>query len=413
MTAVASSAATPVERDLPDVRRLAQAVAELVQIPSVHPLHAGPRSRAAGPDGEGALAMHLVDALHRVGASEVVTDEVEPGRPNVYAFVPGRTDRLVVVDVHTDTVSVEHMTDPPFDGRIADGHVWGRGALDTKATLGVLLTLLDDWRAAGLRPEPTLLVVATVGEEAGGLLGATRFRAWAQERGLDVDQVLVAEPTGFAPVHGLRSLVLAEVTTHGVAAHSAQPELGENAIDAMAPVLAAFAGEAARLRAASGSTALGAGSLAVTGIAGGVGTNIVPDRCTLTVSRRIVPGERPADVLDGLRRLAEDAAPGACTVRSLLPDAPDGQPGWPAFHQDPDGPLVTLLADLCGTAPAAAPFGANALRYSGLAREVVVLGPGSIDHAHQPTERVALDDLGRTAAVLRAWLRPGPTGGTA
>lgn len=406
MTALASSATEH------DVLRMAQAVSDLVRVPSVNPLHAGPRSREAGPAGEGAIAQRLVADLHRAGASEVVTDEVAAGRPNVYAFFPGRTERLVAVDVHTDTVSVEHMTDPPFDGRIEDGHVWGRGALDSKATLGVLLTVLDDWRTAGLRPEPTLLVAATVSEEAGGLLGATRFLSWAQGRGLDLDQVLVAEPTGFAPVHGLRSLVLAEVTTHGVAAHSAQPELGENAIEAMAPVLAALAEEAARLRSATGSTALGAGSLAVTGIAGGVGANIVPDRCSITVSRRIVPGERPDDVLDRLRSIAEDASPGPCTVRSLLPGAPDGQPGWPAFHQDPGGALVTLLAELCGTAPAVAPFGANALRYSGLAREVVVFGPGSIDHAHQPTERVALDDLGRTAAVLSAWLRPGPTGRT-
>lgn len=406
MTALAASATEH------DVLRMARAVSDLVRVPSVNPLHAGPRSRGAGPAGEAAIAQRLVAELHRVGADEVVTDEVEAGRPNVYAFFPGRTGRLVVIDVHTDTVSVEHMTDPPFDGRIEAGHVWGRGALDSKATLGVLLTVLEDWKAAGLRPEPTLLVAATVGEEAGGLLGATRFRSWVQERGLDLDQVLVAEPTGFAPVHGLRSLVLAEVTTHGAAAHSAQPELGENAIDAMAPVLAALAAEAARLRSTTGSTALGAGSLAVTGIAGGVGGNVVPDRCSVTVSRRIVPGERPADVLGHLRSIAEDASPGPCTVRSLLPDAPDGQPGWPAFLQDPGGALVMLLARLCGTAPAVAPFGANALRYHGLAREVVVFGPGSIEHAHQPTERVALDDLGRTAAVLSAWLRPGPAGGT-
>ena len=103
-------------------------------------------------------------------------DEVLDGRPNVYGWFPGRSDRLVVIDVHTDTVTVEHMTDPPFDGRIEDGHVWGRGALDTKASMGVIMALLEVWQAAGHRPDPNLLVVGSMSEESGGLLGAGRFR---------------------------------------------------------------------------------------------------------------------------------------------------------------------------------------------------------------------------------------------
>ncbi|MEK8227353.1 hypothetical protein NKG05_16545 [Oerskovia sp. M15] len=90
------------------------------------PVARGTAGEEAGPVGEAEFARSLVDDLHRVGAIEVVMDEVEADRSNVYALFPGRTERLVTVDVHTDTVSVEHMTDPPFDGRIEAGHVWGR-----------------------------------------------------------------------------------------------------------------------------------------------------------------------------------------------------------------------------------------------------------------------------------------------
>ncbi|MFC4033330.1 M20 family metallopeptidase [Streptomyces polygonati] len=403
-----TSAARLAESTTPDTEaaRLARAVSRLVQVPSVNPFHAGPRAEQAGPVGEAVIARTLAEDLRRCGAAEVFTEEVEPGRPNVYAFFPGRTERLVVVDVHTDTVSVEHMTDPPFDGRVESGRVWGRGALDSKATLGVLLTLLEEWQRQGLRPEATLLVTATAGEEAGGLLGATRFRSWAMERGLVIDQILVAEPTGFRPVHGLRSLVLAEVTTHGAAAHSAQPELGDNAIEAMAPVIAAFVQENARLREMAAATELGCGTVSVTQVDGGSGSNIIPDRCSITVGRRIVPGENPAEVLDRLRTLAQSASRLPCAVRSLLPEAPDGGPAWPAFYQAPDSALVQRLAEICGTVPGVAPYGANALRYSGLAHEVVVFGPGSIDDAHQATENVAVADLVRMADALRAWLLP-------
>ena len=110
---------------------LAGWVSRLVQIPSVNPLHAGPNS---GVVGEQALAFALVDWFEELGASEVILDEVYEERPNIYAFFPGRSDRVVAIDVHLDTVTVENMVEPPFDGRIEDGHVWGRGSLDTKAS---------------------------------------------------------------------------------------------------------------------------------------------------------------------------------------------------------------------------------------------------------------------------------------
>lgn len=387
-------------------RTLAESVAELVRIPSINPLHAGPRAEEHAAIGEGAIALRLAHRFDMCGAVDVVLDEVLPGRPNVYGRFSGRSDRLVVVDVHTDTVTVENMTDPPFDGRIEGGGVWGRGALDSKATLGVLLALLDAWHREGLRPDPTLLVVGSIGEEAGGLLGATRFRPWVQQRGLRIDQILVAEPTEFRPVHGLKSLVLAEVTTRGTAAHSARPDLGRNAIEAMAPVIAAFVEEHERLQALPAATELGCGTLSVTQVTGGTGGNVIPDRCAISVGRRTVPGEDPTEVLERMAAIARAACPLPCEVTSLLPAGPDGRPGSPAFYQRPDTGLVQFLARAAGTGPTVAPFGANALRYSGLADELVVFGPGSIEHAHQATERIAVADLVRLARILTCWLCP-------
>ncbi|MFI5491525.1 M20 family metallopeptidase [Actinoplanes sp. NPDC051859] len=389
-----------------DVAALVDAVAELVRIPSVNPLHSGPRAERHGPIGEGALAHRLAERFTDCGAADVVLDEVAPGRPNVYGRFRGRTERLVVVDVHTDTVTVEHMTDPPFDGRVEDGHLYGRGALDSKATLGVLLHLLAAWSRAGLRPEPDLLLVGSVAEEAGGLLGATRFRPWVEQQGLRIDHLVVAEPTEFRPVHGLKGLVLAEVTAHGTAAHSARPDLGVNAIEAIAPVVAAFTAEHRRLQSLPPATELGTGTVSVTQISGGTGGNVIPDRCTMAVGRRIVPGEDPADVLDQLAAIARAACPVPCEITSLIPPAPDGKPGSPAFYQRSDAGLVQFLARTAGTTPTVAPFGANALRYSGLARETVIFGPGSITQAHQATERVAVADLARLADILGAWLAP-------
>ena len=386
--------------------QLANSVAALVRIPSVNPLHAGPVSDSHGSDGERAIAEHLADRFDGLGAEEVVLDEVLDGRPNVYGIFPGRSDRLVVLDVHTDTVTVEHMTDPPFDGRIEDGHVWGRGALDTKASLGVITALLDRWHRDGRRPDPTLLVVGSISEEAGGLIGARHFRPWADGRGLEVDQLIVSEPTKLSPIHGHKGGAALRITALGESAHSSLPHLGKNAIEAMAPVIAALRAEHERLQTLTPTTELGNGTLAVTMIDGGTGGNVIPASCTIVAGRRIVPGEDPQQVYDDLAALAAASCPLPTHVESALEPGPDGRVGSEAFYQPADTPLVCDLASWAGTAPSVAPFGTNALRYSGFANETVVFGPGSIDDAHQATECVAIADLVTTAEVMTRWLAP-------
>lgn len=386
--------------------RLAESVAELVRIPSVNPLHAGPVSHAHGSVGEGAIAQHLADRFDALGADEVVLHDIVDGRPNVYGIFAGRTERLVVLDVHTDTVTVEHMTDPPFDGRIEDGRVWGRGALDTKASLGVITALLESWQQQRIRPEPTLLVVGSIAEEAGGLIGASHFRPWADDRGLEIDQLIVAEPTRLAPIHGHKGGAALRITALGTSAHSALPHLGHNAIEAMAPVIMAMQQEHERLQTLQPTTELGNGTLSVTMIEGGTGGNVIPASCTIVVGRRIVPDEDAQAVFDELAAIATEACPLPVNIESALEPGPDGSTGTPAFYQSADTRLVDDLAAWAGTAPTVAPFGTNALRYSGFAREMAVFGPGSIDDAHQATESVAIDDLARTAEVLTRWLDP-------
>ena len=175
-------------------QRRATLLGELVAINSVNPLQAGERS---GPGGEATLATRVAEQAADLGA-EVELDEVEPGRLNVMARFEGTTDRVVGVDVHLDTVGVEHMTDDPFDGRIEGGRVFGRGAVDTKATLAVLLNVLTEAAAAGQRPGPTLYLIGTVGEEAGGLRGAHR------PPGVDRRARDPVPPTGGGRAHPVR-----------------------------------------------------------------------------------------------------------------------------------------------------------------------------------------------------------------
>lgn len=377
-----------------DTEHLASWVSRLVRIPSVNPLHDGPR---AGVAGEQRLAESLAGFFTDLDADQVELHEIEPGRPNVYGVWEGGTDRWLVLDAHTDTVSVEHCIGDPFDGRVAQGRVWGRGAVDTKASMGVMLAVLEQARQQGARPADNVVLVGSISEEAGGLLGAIGFREWAEARGLRPDEVIVAEPTMCAPIYGHKGGVAMEVEVLGEAAHSSTPHLGRNAITAAAQLILSLDAEHRRLAMATPTTAVGNGTLSVTLISGGTGGNVIPDRCTLTVGRRIVPGEDSDVVGEQLKALIERACPLPVTVTRL-------SAGSGAFYQSPDSELVQNLAAWSGTTAEVAPYGTNALKYVDFAEQLVVYGPGSIDHAHKAEEWVELSELATCATVYRRWL---------
>lgn len=367
----------------------AEWLSRLVQIPSVTPVQA----RAGDPNaGEARISAAIVKWFERLGA-DVAIDEVLPGRPNVYGLWPGKSDRWLAVDVHVDTVGVEQMTDAPFSGDIREGRVWGRGAVDTKASLGVILALIELMQMKGQEPRHGLLVGATVDEEFGAT-GAPAFASWIAEQEIEVAQMLVAEPTGCVPVTGHRGVARFELEFQGEAAHSSQPHRGRNAIVAAARTILAFADEHERLQQLPPAH-VGRPTLTPTIIHGGSGNNVVPDRCKLFIDRRVVDGEEPTEVINRLYAMAQSAA--------QLPVTMTRQLEIHAFYQPSDSTWVKNLAAWSGYAPQHAPYGTNAWAYRKLGCETVVIGPGSIDQAHGASEWVELSELEKIAHIYSKW----------
>jgi acetylornithine deacetylase/succinyl-diaminopimelate desuccinylase-like protein len=250
---------------------------------------------------------------------EVQTHEVLPNRPNIYGLWRGQSDRWLAVDIHMDTVGVEQMLDDPFSGLIQDGRVYGRGAVDTKASLAVVLALLEAMHQVGQAPPTNLFIAATMDEEMRGQ-GALAFAEWVRRQGLPLDQLAVAEPTLCGPVYGHKGALRASFEVQGKSTHSSQPELGQNAITAAARLILALDQEHQRLQSLSPSPfkgedrggGLGPPKLTVTIIHGGIGENVVPESCQLFIDRRIVDGEKSSDVAAAL------VGPGAdsCALRN-------------------------------------------------------------------------------------------------
>ncbi|WP_419915451.1 M20 family metallopeptidase [Candidatus Poriferisodalis sp.] len=374
---------------------IAELLSEMVRIPSVNPLHHGPRS---GTIAEADMANWVAERAAALGA-EVELHEIEPGRPNVYARFTGRTERMLAIDVHLDTVGVEHMEGDPFEGRISEGRVWGRGSVDTKATMAVVLAVLAEMTAAGQQPMCTVELVGTISEEGGGLAGASAYRDRLLERNERREQIVVAEPTMCAPVYGHKGGLGLEVLVEGRAAHSSKPHLGINALSAGARIVAAVDIEQERLSSQPQVGALGAGTVSVNEMGGGRARNIIPDHCELYVGRRIADDE---DYERESARLTELIRAAALPARVKVQLA-NGF-GSNAFFQAPGCDLIAAMAEMSGHSPAVADFGTNALRYGEVADQIVVFGPGSIDQAHQAIEWVEIAELERAADVYRQLL---------
>lgn len=369
--------------------RSATWLSHLVQIPSVTPIQAG---ACAGEPGEASIAAAIAQWFKRLGG-DVAIDEVLPGRPNVYGLWPGESDAWFAVDIHVDTVGVEQMTDEPFSGDISEGRVWGRGAVDTKASLGVILALIEHFQLTHQLPRANLLIGATVDEEFGAT-GAPAFAAWIAEQGIDVTQIVVAEPTRCVPVVGHRGVARFELTFIGEATHSSQPDLGRNAIVAAARTVVAYADEHQRLQTLPPAN-VGHGTLTSTIIGGGSGNNVVPDRCTLFIDRRVVDGEEPEIVINDLYRMAQQ--------HGNLPVELTRQLEIHAFHQPSNSAWIQQLAEWSGSAPQLAPYGTNAWAYRNLPCETVVIGPGSVDQAHGAREWVEVAELEKIGQIYANW----------
>jgi acetylornithine deacetylase/succinyl-diaminopimelate desuccinylase-like protein len=366
----------------------------LVQIPSVNPAHAGPTAQTTG---EGALVTVLAQIFRDLDADEIVYDPVLPKRDNIYAIWHGTDPAVALLDVHLDTVGVEQMTIDPFGGDVRDGRVYGRGAVDTKASLAVALAVIEAQVRSGASFAQTIMIACTVDEEELGS-GAIALAAWLRRRKLHPKTMIVAEPTECRPVYGHTGLVRLWVHTHGVAVHTSQPDRGRNAIAAMLPIVNAYIAEHQRLQ-TTAPAALGHGALTVSLIDGGRGMNIVPDACRIGIDRRVVDGESAADVQRHLEALAAEASDDRATFTFVT--------SAEAFYQDPTHPWVTELCAFHQTSPATAPYGTNAFAYGDIPECCVVYGPGSIAQAHTEDEWVSLAELNRAAAWYRHWWRVG------
>jgi acetylornithine deacetylase len=380
--------------DREELRKLA---AELVAIPSVNPLD--------GPIGDGRGEAELaafIAALLRDAGVECELKEALPGRPNVVARLAGQSDEAIWFDAHADTVGVEGMAFPPFEGRVEGDRLRGRGAADNKGSVAAMMAALIDVSRSGEKPPATIVFTATADEEytMRGLLSLL-------EGGMTAKAAMVGEPSALEIIVAHKGVARFKVSTSGKAVHSSRPEEGVNAIYRMGKVVNALEQYAKGGVGRERHPLLGKATLSVGVIRGGEYVNVVPDRCEVDIDRRLLPGEDArkavADVRDYLANALEEEVGLKVSAPALV---------VPGMSIASETGLVQAVAAAVREVTGKAPLGgmqgathAGQLVKAGI--PAIVFGPGPAGQSHTATEELDLNQLEQAAEVYERVMRTG------
>jgi putative selenium metabolism hydrolase len=354
------------------------------------------------PGEEGDVARLVRGEMQALGYDDTWIDEVG----NVVGLIRGTGGgRSLMLNTHLDHVDAGDVAGwrfPPYEARIADGVVWGRGAVDIKGPTAAQVYGAALPKAAGATLPGDLYVVGVVQEEVGGL-GSLELA-----RTLPTDRAVIGEPTGNELRRGHRGRIELVVRITGRAGHASAPERGINPHFSLAGFLT-------RLRdlATVADPFLGPETFAPTLLfTDQVSSNVIPGEIRLHVDWRTVPQRGIEDVRSEVARLLDAALLDGATAEVHLKELHlrtytgverDVPAAFPSFVLRDDDPMLAAARSALETAfGQSVPVGRWSLATDGghlFAAGVPCLGfgPGDERLAHTNQEHVAVGDLSKAA----------------
>ena len=252
----------------------------LIRCPSVTPAEGGALTAL------GLMLEPLGFAVERVTAREDGTPDIE----NLYARLGEGGPHLMFAG-HTDVVPIGDeaaWTHPPFAADIADGVLFGRGAVDMKGGIACFVAAIARHIEKNGAPEGSVSFLITGDEEGPAINGTTKLLLWAAEKGERWDACLVGEPTnpdtlGDMIKIGRRGSLSGRITVHGVQGHAAYPHLADNPVRGLLQLA-----DALLYPAFDGGTAdFQPSNLEITSIdVGNPATNVIPAKATAVFNIR-------------------------------------------------------------------------------------------------------------------------------
>ncbi|WP_160153027.1 succinyl-diaminopimelate desuccinylase [Microbulbifer sp. ALW1] len=229
------------------------------------------------PEDAGCMEL-MLERLEKIGFK---TEHLRFGDTDNFWSVRGEEGPLFAFAGHTDVVPTgpeANWQHPPFEPKIVDGMLYGRGAADMKGSLAAMVVACEEFVAAHPDHKGRIAFLITSDEEGPAKHGTVKVVEWLEERNEKITWCLVGEPSsttlaGDVIKNGRRGSLGLELTVFGIQGHVAYPHLAENPVHKLAPALAELAAEEWD----QGNDFFPATSFQVSNINGGTGaTNVIP-----------------------------------------------------------------------------------------------------------------------------------------
>lgn len=334
------------------------------------------------PGNEDKVSKMLADRCESVGIPYQIT-EVEPGRSNFEIRLKGEIPGKLVFCGHMDTVlpGEQPWTYSPFSGEIVGDKLYGRGASDMKSGLAAMYLAVESLFMEGKKLHKELVFLATAGEE----VDSCGARKYLEKQSMEnVEALVIGEPTNEKVAVGHKGALWIEIVTIGKTAHGSMPDMGINAIEWMNKVIERL--NLLKKKWKISAEPLGESSLAVTKINGGVQTNVIPDRCSMSVDIRSVPPQSHeqllSEIMNSLSELFSTEGSPDFSVNMQL--------DRPAILTDRTDKLISLALNLKkqDSVYGVSYYTDAAVLNPDSKVPTLIYGPGDEKLAHQPNEFV-------------------------
>ncbi|HDI3136392.1 TPA: acetylornithine deacetylase [Vibrio cholerae] len=342
-------------------------------------------------EGNEQVIAKLADWLSALGFS-IQIEQVAPNKQNLIAKLGSGEGGLLLAG-HSDTVPFDEgrWNYNPHALTQVNNRFYGLGTADMKGFFAFIYEAVKnvDWR----KQTKPLYVLATCDEET-TMLGARHF---TENAPFKPDYCIIGEPTSLVPIRAHKGHVANAIRVTGKSGHSSNPALGVNAIEIMHEVLFALMQLRDRLikEYHHPGFEIPTPTLNLGHIHGGDSPNRICGCCELHYDVRPLPGIS----LDGLDNLMRDALrevqqkwPGRIELIPLH----DPIPGYECAH---DHPFIHGISEICEQEARTVNYCTEAPFLQQIC-PTLVLGPGSIDQAHQPDEFLAFEFIDPTVRVL-------------
>ena len=295
---------------------------------------------------------------------------------------------------HSDTVPFDEnrWQSDPHKVLTKDNKFYGLGTCDMKGFFAFILQVCKNITSKQLKKP--LYILATADEET--TMAGARF--FANNQLIKPDAAIIGEPTNLVPVVMHKGHMSHRITVKGQSGHSSDPSLGVNAIEIMHSILGELLSLKAQLQQNYHNEHFNVPTptLNFGAIKGGDNANRICGHCYLDIDMRALPGISDDELIhhlnNTLKPLAEKYA-GRISISELDPSSP-------SFEQKQPSSLVDLAQTHSGHQCCAVNYATEAPFIQQLGCQTIVMGPGSIDQAHQPNEFLEFSEINKTENLL-------------